>query len=78
MPPLPVVPSDSVTKIDDRPVVFVEVGQRQFEVRPVELGHATDGKVEITKGLEQGDRVATAGLFTLKSLALKSTFGEED
>ena len=37
-----------------------------------------DGRVEITKGLKQGDRVATAGLFTLKSLALKSTFGEED
>jgi cobalt-zinc-cadmium efflux system membrane fusion protein len=78
MPPLPVVSTDAVTKIDDRSVLFVEVGKREFEVRTVELGHATDGKVEITKGLKQGDRVATAGLFTLKSLALKSTFGEED
>lgn len=78
MPPLPVVPTGSVTKIDDRAVVFVEVGKREFEVRAVDLGHAADGKVEITKGLQPGDRVATAGLFTLKSLALKSTFGEED
>jgi hypothetical protein len=47
-------------------------------VRTVALGHAADGRVEITRGLGQGDRVATGGLFTLKSLALKSTFGEED
>jgi cobalt-zinc-cadmium efflux system membrane fusion protein len=78
MPPLPVVPTGSIARIDDRPVVFVAVGTREFEVRTVGLGHAADGRVEITKGLEQGDRVATGGLFTLKSLALKSTFGEED
>lgn len=78
MAPVPVVPTVAVTKIDDKPVVFVEVGQRVFEARTVELGHSTGGKVEIIKGLNAGDRVATAGLFTLKSLALKSTFGEED
>ncbi len=78
MAPLPVVPTVAVAKIDDKPVVFVEVGQRVFEVRNVELGHTTEGKVEIVKGLKAVDRVATAGLFTLKSLALKSTFGEED
>lgn len=78
MAPLPVVPGGAVTKIDEHAVVFVEVGKREFEVRPVELGHAANGNVEITKGLKSGDRVATAGLFTLKSIALKSTFGEED
>jgi cobalt-zinc-cadmium efflux system membrane fusion protein len=78
MPPVPIVPTGAVTRIDEHPVVFVEVGKREFEVRQVELGHAANGRVEITKGLKSGDRVATAGLFTLKSLALKSTFGEED
>lgn len=78
MAPLPVVPTGAVTSIEERPVVFVEVGKREFEVRSVELGHAYEGKVEIAKGLKPGDRIATAGLFTLKSLALKSTFGEED
>ncbi|CAN5181458.1 efflux RND transporter periplasmic adaptor subunit [soil metagenome] len=78
MPPLPVVPISAVTKIDDRPVVFVEIGKREFEARPVELGHATGGKVEVVKGLKAGDRVATGGVFTLKSVALKATFGEGD
>lgn len=77
-PAMPVVPSTAVTRIDDRAVVFVEIAARQFEARSVELGHAVGGKVEIVKGLEASDRVATGGLFTLKSLALKSTFGEED
>jgi len=78
MPPGPVVPVAAVTQIEDHPIVFVEVGAREFEPRPVALGHATDGKVEIVSGLKAGDRVAIGALFTLKSLALKSTFGEED
>jgi cobalt-zinc-cadmium efflux system membrane fusion protein len=76
--PGPVVPIGAVTQIDEHPTVFVEVAPRQFEVRAVELGHATGGRIEIVKGLKAAERVAVAGLFTLKSLALKSTFGEED
>ncbi len=77
-PPMPVVPVSALTEIDEHPTVFVEVGPREFEIRTVETGHATSGKIEVSKGLASGERVATAGLFTLKSLALKSTFGEED
>lgn len=77
-PPVPIVLATAVTQIDEHPVVFVEVKPREFEVRAVETGHASRGKIEIVKGLAAGERVATAGLFTLKSLALKSTFGEEE
>ncbi len=78
MPPWPVVPVSAVTSIEDRAVVFVEVAPSEFEARPVELGHAVGDRVEIVKGLKPIDRVAVAGLFTLKSLALKSTFDEAD
>lgn len=78
MPPWPVAPGDAIAQIDDHPVVFVEVGAREFEVRAVELGHATGGKVEVIKGLAARERIAVGGLFTLKSLALKATFGEDD
>ncbi|MEO7734482.1 MAG: efflux RND transporter periplasmic adaptor subunit [Kofleriaceae bacterium] len=78
LPAMPIVPLAAVTTIDEHAVVFVEVAPRAFEPRPVELGHAIDGKVEIVKGLAAGDRVATGAVFTLKSLALKSTFGEDD
>lgn len=78
MAAVPIVPQSAVTKVDERTVVFVETKPHTFEIRNVELGHATRGKVEITKGLKAGERVATAGLFTLKSVALKATFGEEE
>ena len=72
MPAVPIVPATAVTQIDEHAVVFVEVKPREFEIRAIETGHATGGKVEIVKGLTQAERVATAGVFTLKSLALKS------
>jgi cobalt-zinc-cadmium efflux system membrane fusion protein len=78
MPRVPVVPAAAVTQIEDHPVVFVEIKPREFERRAVELGHAADGKIEIVKGLKAGERVAIAAVFSLKSLALKSTFGEDD
>jgi len=78
MPPWPVAPTAAITQIDDHPIVFVEVGPRELEARVVELGHASGGKVEIVKGVKATERIAVGGLFTLKSLALKATFGEED
>lgn len=75
---LPIVPTTAVTQLDGRATVFVELSPRVFEPRPVETGHAVAGKIEITRGLTGSERVATAGLFTLKSLALKTSFGEED
>jgi RND family efflux transporter MFP subunit len=78
MPPVPIVPIAAVTKIDEDTVIFVSTKRGEFEVRIVETSHATDGKIEVVKGLAAGETVATAGLFTLKSLALKSSFGEED
>jgi len=40
-------------------------------------GHAL-GKTQVVSGLRAGEQVVVDGAFTLKSIALKSTFGEED
>jgi membrane fusion protein, heavy metal efflux system len=77
-PAVVVVPSSAVTRVDDRPVVFVAVGVNQFAMRAVELGHNAFGQAEVLKGLVDTDKVANAGTFTLKSLALKATFAEEE
>jgi hypothetical protein len=47
-------------------------------MQEVTLGHTAFGKTEITKGLRGDERVANTGTFTLKSLALKATFAEEE
>ena len=41
-------------------------------------GNSSGGLVEILAGLGAGERVVVDGAFTLKSLVLKSTFGEEE
>lgn len=61
-----VVPSQALQSMDGETVVFVRTGDR-FLRRPVAIGSTVDGAVEIVRGLQEGDVVATAGAFLLKS-----------
>ena len=59
-----VVPRDAITLRAGRNVVFVVDGQRVV-VRPVVLGLADDTRLEVTEGLNSGERIAVRGLETL-------------
>ncbi len=72
------VPREAVQEVDGTPVVFKETGAARFEPVPVTVGTAYDGKLEIVKGLEAGDRIAARGAFTLKGELLKDELGEEE
>ncbi len=76
-PPL-VVPRSAITEVRERPAVFVRHADDDFELHEVELGPSAPGKVVILHGLREGERVVTAGVFTLKSVLLKATFAEEE
>ncbi len=76
-PPL-VVPRSAVTEIHDKPAVFVRHADDDFELHEVVLGASAPGKVAVLHGLREGERVVTAGVFTLKSVLLKATFAEEE
>lgn len=73
-----VVDEASVTEIGDQKVVFVEQRPGEYEVHPLTLGREALGKVEVLAGLREGEAVVTDGVFTLKSIVLKSSFGEDD
>lgn len=73
-----VVPQSAVVDIAEQSVVFVAEGEHDFLIHQVTLGTRSLGKVRIVSGLREGERVVVDGAFTLKSLALKSTFGEDD
>jgi cobalt-zinc-cadmium efflux system membrane fusion protein len=62
-----VIPSRAVQEIDSVPTVFVRVGEKQFEKRPVRVGAATGDAVEVTEGLNIGESVVTDGALMLKS-----------
>lgn len=71
------VPGAAVQDFQNKKVVFVRTGENMFVRRDVETGMALDGFVEILKGLEKKEVVATNGSFFLKSELLKKSLEEE-
>jgi len=76
--PALVVPRSAITDIGGKSVVFVRHPDDDFEVHEVVLGRSGLGKVEVLSGLREGEQVVTDGVFSLKSLVLKSTIAEEE
>jgi cobalt-zinc-cadmium efflux system membrane fusion protein len=65
--PTLVLPRDSVTSVDGKWTVFVAHDETSVEPRAIELGRQDGDKVEIAKGLSEGERVVATGVFALKS-----------
>lgn len=73
-----VVPRSAITEIGQKPVVFVKQNETEFELHEIVLGDAALGKVEVVSGLREGEEVVIDGVFTLKSIVLKSTLEEDE
>jgi membrane fusion protein, copper/silver efflux system len=68
------VPSEAVIQTGKRSVVMVAQGEGRFLPVEVETGDEADGKTEIRKGLEAGQKVVVSGQFLIDSEAsLKGT-----
>ena len=50
-----------------RAIVYVDTGNGAFEPRRVETGWRLGGRVEITRGLMPGEKVAVSGNFLIDS-----------
>jgi len=61
------VPVDAVLDSGLKKTVYVERGEGSFEPREVETGRRFAGRVEILRGLEPGEHIASAGTFMLDS-----------
>jgi len=67
LPPTLVVPADAVVDSGLRKTVFVDCGNGHFEPRLVETGSRIGDDVEVTKGLEAGERIVISGTFFVDS-----------
>ena len=67
MPPAITVPADAVFDSGLRKTVFVDRGNGSFEARRVETGWRLGDRVEIVRGLMEGERVVAAANFLLDS-----------
>ena len=62
------VPLNSVLSLGERSLVYLEKSPGKFGLREVTRGVRTsEGRVHIVKGLSEGDRIATDGVFLLDS-----------
>lgn len=71
------IPTIAVQQIDNQPVVFVKIGDTQFQKREIQLGAQSDGWVEIKSGVKADEAVVTQGSFYLKSTLLREQIGGE-
>jgi Cu(I)/Ag(I) efflux system membrane fusion protein len=62
-----VVPEGAIQRNESQAFVFLQVGETTFEARDVVVGQQSEDQVEITSGLDEGDRVVVEGAFFLKS-----------
>lgn len=70
------VPRTALIRMEDGDdVIFVETNDG-FEPRPVTLGRRARDHVEVTSGLEPGERYVAAGGFSLKAELGKESFGD--
>lgn len=64
------VPADAVVRSGARTVVFLHTDPERFEIRDVTVGSGSaGGYLEITRGLQAGDRVLTSGVHQARALA---------
>ncbi len=61
------VPVDAVADSGAKKVVYVSLGEGAFEPREVETGWRMDGRVQITHGLAEGEKVVASGNFLIDS-----------
>jgi RND family efflux transporter MFP subunit len=66
------VPESALIDDGGRPVVFIQREGESFVRRPVDVGRRQAGLVEITSGIEPGDRVVTRGAYLIRLSALST------
>ncbi len=71
------IPLSAIQDYENKKIVFVRSGETTFSLREVTTADASNGLVEITSGLKEGESVVTSGSFLVKSEMLKKSLGEE-
>ena len=67
----PAVERAAIQVLDGEQVVFVPGEEEgEFEIVPVETGMASDGLIEVARGLKAGDAYVAEGAFELKAMVV--------
>jgi cobalt-zinc-cadmium efflux system membrane fusion protein len=69
------IPADAVQTDGCCQLVFVQESETVFEPRKIALGASANGFVEVLRGLNVGEAVASVGSFLMKTEILKGSIG---
>ena len=69
----PAVPAAAIVDDAGRPIVFVQREGETFERRAVTLGPRSGDLVQITEGVERGERVVTRGAYLVRLASLSTS-----
>jgi Cu(I)/Ag(I) efflux system membrane fusion protein len=61
------IPSNAVMRTGTRNLVFIQKSRGRFEPKEVELGISSNGRIQILKGVKEGDDVVTSAQFLIDS-----------
>lgn len=70
------VPADALQQVDNQALVFIRKSETQFERKFVQVGRRSGDRVEILKGVVDGDMVVGKGSFYLKTALLRERIGD--
>lgn len=69
------IPRNAMQTVKKQRLVFVRTGDEEFEVRRITTGVESGAFVEVLRGLEPGEAIATDGSYLLKTETLKDSIG---
>jgi RND family efflux transporter MFP subunit len=65
-----IIPDEAVTEINGKPAVFIKDRAEQYSVSYVNKGISNGKMINILKGVEEGERVVTNGVYQMKTMFL--------
>ena len=71
------LPEEAVFLDGSRNYVFIQTAPEKFEIREIAVGRTLGNRLEVIRGLKQGDPVAVKGAFILKSELKKGELVDE-
>ena len=65
-----VVPNDAIAEINGKPAVFIKDKAEQYSISYINKGASNNRYTTIAKGIEEGERIVTAGVYQMKTIFL--------
>jgi len=65
-----IVPNDAIAEVNGKPVLFIKDKAEQFSISYISKGASNGQYTTIIKGVEQGERIVTTGVYQMKTIYL--------